>query len=246
MKQKKINPIIFVIAGIFIFFNIIKCGDSQENIETPAAVTEVESGDITLWPPKLGEIPVELEPNPMTKNYYLIFDGSGSMEGEKLRTAKKALLEFIKIIPVEANIGLLAFDDNGISERVKLGRNRQELENQINSVTANRGTPLRSAIGMAYQSLELQGHKQQGYGEYHMVIVTDGEASSGEDPRNSVDSIIGYSPIVIHTLGFQIGQNHSLNQPGKTLYKSATNLEELSRGLENVLAESESFSVTNF
>lgn len=246
MKSKKINPVILVIAAFVIFLNIIKCDDTSDDIQPSITDSEIVTGDITLWPPKLGEIPVELEQNPLKKNYYLIFDGSGSMQGEKLRTAKKALLEFIKIIPDEANIGLLVFDDNGISERVNLGRDRTKLEEEINSVVADRGTPLKSAISMAYQSLEMQGHRQQGYGEYHMVIVTDGEASTGEDPRGSVDAIIGYSPIVIHTLGFQIGQNHSLNQPGKTLYKSATNLDELSRGLENVLAESESFSVTNF
>jgi len=37
-----------------------------------------------------------------------------------------------------------------------------------------------------------------------------------------------------------------LNQPGKIYYKSAKNFDELSKGLEEVLAESESFIVTDF
>lgn len=248
--MKKHNTPVFIFLGIVFVLYLIFSGDDDQVVEEQkqpkSTETELEARDITLWPPNLGEIPVELETDPLKKNYYIIFDGSGSMEGGKLSDAKAALLEFIKVIPPGANIGMLVFDLEGISERVQLSTNREKLEEEINRVIANSGTPLKTAITMAYQSLELQGHKQQGYGEYNMVIVTDGEASDGEDPRTAVNSIVNISPIVIHTIGFKIGEYHSLNQPGKTLYKSATNLNELSKGLEEVLAESESFSVTNF
>jgi len=78
------------------------------------------------------------------------------------------------------------------------------------------------------------------------VVVTDGEASQGEDPRAEVNSIIATTPIVLHTIGFCIDSRHSLNQPGRILYRQANDLEELRRGLQNVLAEAPSFTVLQF
>jgi hypothetical protein len=45
----------------------------------------------------------------------------------------------------------------------------------------------------------------------------------------------------LHTIGFDIGEGHSLNQPGKTDYSSAQNPEQLRKSLQDVLAESEEF-----
>ncbi len=236
----KKNTIYLLIFSLFLIF--FSCEDEVDK--------EVKSGKVQLesaiWPPDLGEIPVELEENPLTRNYYMIFDGSGSMKGDKLDVAKKALFTFIDIIPEDANTGLLVFDSKGIFEKVSFGKNREILKDAVMAVTAGSGTPLYSSIKMAYDSLVLQGHKQQGYGEYHLVIVTDGEASKGEDPRYIVDDVVGNSPVIIHTIGFKIGRDHSLNQPDKILYKSAENYKELSKGLEDVLAESEDFLVTDF
>ena len=78
------------------------------------------------------------------------------------------------------------------------------------------------------------------------MIVTDGEASSGEDPTRIVQWILDYSPIQIHTIGFCIGTNHSLNIPGRTVYKAADNPQQLEKGLQDVLAESEQFDISEF
>ena len=78
------------------------------------------------------------------------------------------------------------------------------------------------------------------------MVVTDGEASSGEEPDSVVRHLLKHSPVVVHTIGFCIGKNHSLNQPGEILYRSAQNKKELTSGLEGVLAEAESFDVTDF
>ncbi len=221
----------------------------KQDTARPAPVAQLTEDDIkrmAIWPPGVGEQEVMLEEDFLKSNYYIIFDGSGSMKGDKLQVAKKALSEFVNHIQGDANVGLAVFDNRRLSERAVLGETRESIIGQIEKVKANGSTPLKNAISLAYQKLVEQGLKQLGYGEYHLVVVTDGEASEGQDPTQIVNSILQSSPVVIHTIGFQIGQNHSLNQPGKILYASANNFEELRKGLESVLAELENFSVSDF
>jgi Ca-activated chloride channel homolog len=188
------------------------------------------------------------------KNYYLVFDGSGSMserqcaKGQsKIDVAKSAVIGFINKIPADANIGLATFDVSGISERVLLGGgNKENAIAQVRRIQAGGGTPLSTSIGRAYSALTTQAVKQLGYGEYHLVVITDGEATSGEDPKNVVRTLLNQSPVVVHTIGFCIGSGHSLNQAGYTFYKSANNPEQLAMGLESVLAEAPDFVVTSF
>ncbi|MBI4425257.1 MAG: VWA domain-containing protein [Elusimicrobia bacterium] len=196
----------------------------------------------------------ELAANLTTANYYVVLDGSGSMTEEgcsggdsKMNAAKRALAEFAKAVPPGAQLGLLAFDGRGLAERVPLAAGNRELfVQEVQNVMAAGGTPLLSAVSMGIDKLEEQARRQLGYGEYNLVVVTDGEASRGEDPRPAVDTILARSPVAIHTIGFCVGQDHSLNQPGRTLYKTAQSPEELRAGLGQVLAESETFDVKAF
>lgn len=182
------------------------------------------------------------------KNYYVVLDGSGSMAGRqggevKLVAAKAAIKIFASSVPQDANLGLLAFDGQGISERVSLGvNNRPAFNRKLDEVDDRSGTPLKSAITAAYDRIREQARRQLGYGEYHLVIVTDGEADFGEDPRGIVDRMLGESPIIIHTIGFGIGEGHSLNQKGRTIYRTADDRAGLQKGLAEILAESDRFN----
>ncbi len=186
----------------------------------------------------------------LAENYFIIFDGSGSMSVSqcsgtktKAEVAISAVNHFIDQIPAPANVGLLVFDRNGNNTRIKLGiDNRSELKTKIWDVKFGGGTPLHTAIKKGLSELEEQASNQLGYGEYNIVIVTDGSASASESPADLVSLIYQNTPVAIRTIGFCIGADHSLNQPGITYYKSADNPESLREGLASVLAESESFS----
>ncbi len=190
----------------------------------------------------------------LAANYYVVVDGSGSMRSTdcsdgrpKMEAAVEALIDFAARLPANANLGMLAFDHHGVAERLPLGSGNREAFNQaVQEIVANRGTPLRSSMEHAYTQLEGQARRQLGYGEYHLVVVTDGIASSGEDPTGIVGQILSESPVLVHTIGFCIGTRHSLNQPGRTLYWAAENPEELAYGLRQVLAEAPAFSLDAF
>jgi hypothetical protein len=225
-------------------------GPGQPAQATPAATAPA------VWPFMDGtNKPAAGNPDDYLKrNYFFVLDGSGSMaerkcsgDAPKMNVAKQALLGFIDRIPAGSNVGGLVFDEFGVRTLAELKpKGDATWATLINGVRAGGGTPLATAVTAGYQALTMRAAAQLGYGEYHLVVVTDGEANQGEDPRAIVDVITRKSPIVVHTIGFCIGQNHSLNQPGKTVYRAADNPEDLERGLAEVLAEAPSFDAQSF
>jgi Mg-chelatase subunit ChlD len=180
------------------------------------------------------------------RNFLIVLDGSGSMtyahcSGNlpKIVAAKQAIAAFATKLKPEDNLGLCAFDSRGVTERATLSLNRGAFNEALQAVRSDSNTPLGTAVALGYTLLRKQAQRQLGYGEYYLIVVTDGEADRGNDPRNIVNKVVSESPVVISTIGFCIGEGHSLNRPGLTLYHDATNLEQLNQGLESVLAESE-------
>ncbi len=234
-------PILF--AGVFVFKDIFFSSVNGRDKKSLSIDKAAASG---LWYMKFSEnenvVPGEIS----RKNYYIIFDGSGSMSGKKIVTAKEALRHFIKVIPAGANVGLSAFDQKGNFERAKLGTQRDEIIRQVNNIAAGGKTPLGEAVDTAYASLGKQARKQLGYGEYNLVIITDGMATDSSHLVKVVQQLLSDSPITVHTIGFQIGKGHVLNQPGRIYYKTASNFKELSKGLESVLAELKNFTVSEY
>jgi Mg-chelatase subunit ChlD len=225
-------------------------------VDAAAGMAQPEGASGPTWPPlPEGEAPRIDMSRALADNYYLVLDGSGSMlevecsgRREKIYVAVDAIKHFIKQIPDEANIGLAVFDDDGLTERVPLGTgNRRQLARALDTVHAAGDTPLRSSIALAYGKIEGKAATQLGYGEYHLVVVTDGQPDpESEDPRDVVDQILAESPVVVHTVGFCLGEDHALNQPGRTYYAAADSPAELQKGLNAVLAEAPSFDTSSF
>jgi len=184
------------------------------------------------------------------RNFYIVLDGSGSMTesrcaggSTKTVVAKQAIKRFAKLLGEDDNLGFLAFDSRGITERFPLSLgNRDRFNAAVDDTGANSGTPLYTAVALAYSKLKEQAERQLGYGEYHLIVVTDGEANGEPDVKGTiVNTILAESPVVIHTIGFCIGPEHSLNQPGRVIYKDASNPKDIEEGLQAVLAEADKF-----
>lgn len=253
---------VFILAAFSLFslLNIIGCENPQtqatiEELSTEAQKTENRG----VWPPpaKDKEEVVQLEDNLLKKNYLFLLDASGSMsesaceeqESEKINVAKRSILEFEKLVPENANLGLIAFSENGLGEEIPMGsgpNHRKQFREKIQAILAGGGTPLSSAITLSYQKINAQARRQLGYGEYNLIVVTDGEANIGEDPTEITDLILDTSPIKIHTIGFCISEDHSLNRPGRILYKPAGNYKTFVNGLQEILAEAPVFDATTF
>jgi len=205
------------------------------------------------WPEKNGE-EIALADDKTARNFYLVFDGSGSMNSNKctdgstrITTAKNTVKQFLNFVPKDSNLGLFVFDNYGAKEVSALQPiNVPLVAGLIDKVEAGRGTPIGIALTTAYNKLSLQGQKQQSYGEYNIVVITDGEATNSVFMDQVVKRIVANSPINIHTIGFCIGASHALNKPGIINYQSASNAKELLTGLTGVLAEAPEFNANLF
>lgn len=254
-----------LLLGAPVFLSLVACEPQQANNADDKRAIEAIQGSQNLkhlyagrpaeysWPAIEQAGSAQISASLLAQNYYLVIDGSGSMDEvgcsgdrKKIDVAKEAVNQFIDSIPKDANVGLLVFDNQGISERVTLGINRDDVKHHVQSISANGGTPLLDAMTSAYSAMTTQAQQQLGYGEYHMVVVTDGEANTGQDPSRIVDTILRNSPITLHTIGFCIGDGHSLNVPGLTDYRAANNPDELLAGLQSVLAESAEYPADKF
>ena len=255
------------LAALLAAGQAVGCGDDepaqvQQKQAPPPQKTQAEkapeptpSADEKAWPYLTGDHKVALSPNPLARNFVLIFDGSGSMADvkcsgnlTKCEAAKKAVLEWSAGVPADANLGLVSFHANsqGLTVLELSAGGREQFIQTVKGISPGGKTPLTNALGQAFTMLELQAQSQLGYGDYTVVIVTDGIANDPKKLSQGVDWVLAKTPINIHTIGFCIGDKHSLNQKGRTWYRAADNPEQLRQGLQEALAESEDFDLADF
>ncbi len=193
----------------------------------------------------------------LTRNFYFIFDGSGSMSealnkqckgdrrfGSRLEGAKWAVEQFLPLMPPDVNLGLWVFDSYGNSERVLLGSdNRDKFLAEVQKTKAGGNTPLTESIEQGVNRLVEQRDKQLGYGEFRLIVVTDGEATGRPLPQ-AVD-YARERHIPIYTIGLCIGEKHELRKYSVS-YRAADSIEALKHGLEETLAETNVFDPKAF
>lgn len=193
----------------------------------------------------------------LTRNFYFIFDGSGSMAdsltnkctGDKqfsnrLAGAKWAVKQFLPQVPDDVNLGLWIFDAQGNQERVPLGAgNRDRFLAEVEKVAASGKTPLTESIEQGVSRLVKQREQQLGYGEFRLIVVTDGEATGR--PLSQAVRYARQRQIPIYTIGLCIGEKHELRQYSVS-YRAADSIEALKVGLEETLAETPVFDVQTF
>ena len=198
---------------------------------------------------------VELDTDIFRENYLVVLDLSGSMNESscsgsfdtKKDAAIDALENWIQMVDADAAVGLVTFYQGVTNIIVEVApNNHRNFADSLAGLSADGGTPLSSAVAVGYRALESRAFLQNGVGSYKMVVVTDGTHSPGFNPVDNIDWIIANTPIEMYTIGFCIGGNSALNQPGKTIYAEADSPEKLFSGLTNALAETQDFNLTSF
>lgn len=239
MKELKRKFIPAVIATILL---LAGCTDTSQSPASPSSPGS-DSQPKVLTPKEAdGEISLD-------RNFYLIIDDSGSMDGRdygtsRIEAARLALEEFAtKVVLSDVNIGLYTLNQG---ELVPLGKqNRDAIVQKIRGIRTGGGTPLNNAIRRGTDALTKQREKQLGYGEFYLVVATDGEATDG--PMDASSGGIVYARengIPIITIGIGI-KNHPLRNQSLS-YREAANQQELLQALKETQGESDYFDSTVF
>lgn len=140
----------------------------------------------------------------------IVIDGSGSMKEpiesggnvRKIDAAKRSLKDVIDKLPASTHTGVLLFVARGWSGESQLEWlspigpvDKDALKAAVDAIAPNGGTPLGSAIKTAADALLEARKHQHNYGNYQLLVVTDGEAT----PENEREMMHTYAQEVVRT-----------------------------------------------
>ncbi|WP_031547616.1 vWA domain-containing protein [Oribacterium sp. FC2011] len=153
----------------------------------------------------------------------IVLDRSGSMEGQKLVTAKNAIKRFVESIDTGINLSFVVFDSDAVIV-TPLTDSKDIISSSVNSIYTQGGTNIGSGINRALQTL-------QGVSGRHVIVLLSDGYNSNEDALldKSIDQAI-MDNTEIFTIGMEGADEKTLsdiaNRTGG-IYSSATRPGEL-------------------
>jgi Ca-activated chloride channel homolog len=176
----------------------------------PQTLLDVPSGPILL---KLLET---WEATKKTSDVVLVFDKSGSMRGEPLKSAKEGAVSFLKNLGDRDQVSLLLFDNNvyTATEPRALGNGgREELITRIQGATADGGTALYDATIAGFKGS--QKRAAVATNQIHAIVVmTDGKDESSSATLDQVKQVLNVSDelasIKVFTIAYGIGADPTI------------------------------------
>ena len=107
----------------------------------------------------------------------VVLDISGSMEGDKIRTARDSTVEFLRRIDADDQVGVMVFNDyvTTFAEPSRAGTAVEGLANRVSGLTADGSTNLYGAVCEAVQQLESIKQQSSENRLYGIVVLSDGE-----------------------------------------------------------------------
>jgi Ca-activated chloride channel homolog len=121
----------------------------------------------------------------------LALDVSGSMQGEKIRTATEATVEFLHRLQPEDQVGVLLFNHNvtTLAEPKPVREVVESLAGQIATLIADGNTALNRAVCTAADTMQRRREADQAAGEsrlYGIILLSDGEDTVGAPSANQM------------------------------------------------------------
>ncbi|MEL7335955.1 MAG: VWA domain-containing protein, partial [Planctomycetota bacterium] len=179
-------------------------------------------------------------------------DGNGGTKRvRRMDVAKDALRDVLNNLPDETIVGLLALNSETDTDNTSIPNSdpmrehwiipvgpldKSKLRSRINKIRANGGTPLGAALKSASDEL-IRRRWENVYGEYRMLIVTDGEANDNDKLNSNLPSALGRG-LVVDVIGVDMKSQHSLATRVHR-YRSAADPESLQLAMREVFAEAD-------
>ena len=121
----------------------------------------------------------------------IALDVSGSMEGEKIRSATAATAEFLERLDPNDQVALLTFNDDvvALSEPARVGDVVEGLSQRVSGLIADGNTALYASVCQATEMASALKEEDEAAGEsrlYGVVLLSDGEDTMGEPTENQM------------------------------------------------------------
>lgn len=175
----------------------------------------------------------------------VVVDDSGSMSDwmrseriRKIDAARQSLVVVLKSLPRDAKVGVLALNAGWLVPLQTLDRER--LQRSIRDLKARGSTPLGERMREASDEL-LALRKKDIYGDYRLLVVTDGEAGDQELLAYVLPDIMSRG-FVVDVIGVDMESEHSLATRVHN-YRRADDPASLSAAIASSLAESDASDV---
>ena len=179
----------------------------------------------------------EVETTRAPQALQFVLDRSGSMAGQRLETAKTALLRLLDRLSPSDAFGLVLFDNNSetlIPLKPIKDHNLTQLRSTIKSITAGNSTDINSGFILGAQSL-LKFENTSGS---TLILLSDGHANAGQrDPEILKASAASFLQNSITTSTIGIGEGYdelllsALSTGGAGTHRFASNSDELSSAI---------------
>ncbi|MEM7314829.1 MAG: vWA domain-containing protein [Planctomycetota bacterium] len=176
------------------------------------------------------------------QNVVVVLDDSGSMN-ERMRSqrnttrieaAKGALLTVLESLPPESKVGVVLLNGRG-EWLLPLGEvDPLAMRSTISKIRAKGGTPLGQFMKVGTDAL-LDLRSKEHYGDFRLLIVTDGEAGDKRKVREYLPDILSRG-ITVDVIGVDMQKNHSLATKVHS-YRRADDPQSLTRAVQEVFAE---------
>jgi hypothetical protein len=174
----------------------------------------------------------------------IVLDDSGSMNKSmagsepKMVVAKRAINRVIETLPPNTQLGILLM--NGASSAngwlVPLGPlDASEASRRVSALAADGGTPLGASMKRGLDEL-LKLRDERPYGDYRLLVVTDGEATDADVLKRNLPLIVSRG-IVLDVIGVDMKADHSLARRSHS-YRRANDAQSFEKALKEVFAES--------
>lgn len=173
----------------------------------------------------------------------IVLDDSGSMNERmsggvrRIEAAKKAIEAVLKQFPADTNLGLLLLNGDRSKQHWAIPLEHlsvPQATRKVESVIADGGTPLGDRMREGADAL-LQLREKQIYGNYRLLIVTDGEANDAKLLALYLPDVLSRG-LIVDAIGVDMKQNHSLATRVHS-YRRADDGAALSKAIQEVFAE---------
>ncbi len=161
--------------------------DTQHGVDPmqPQTVLEVPDADVVvavqeLWQ-REAKKPVDL---------VVVMDISGSMQGEKINSARKSLIDFVNLLDDRDRLQVILFSDDlvTLTPLSPLGEKRAQVLQKIGGIIEGGDTRLYDAVEAAYDALQAEGDTQH---IRAIVALTDGNDTASNQTLDQLMQKVG-------------------------------------------------------